>query len=70
MTTPSQRDREQPRITSIDPRETSICEPIAQHDLAGMLDAMLCETGGPLTGRERRRIDVELGVTGRRRRRA
>jgi Arc/MetJ-type ribon-helix-helix transcriptional regulator len=36
-------------------------------DLARLLDEMLAETGGPLTGRERRAADEALGVGGRRR---
>jgi Arc/MetJ-type ribon-helix-helix transcriptional regulator len=48
----------------------AIRERVTRDDLAGMLDAMLAETGGPLTARERRSIDAELGVTRRRPRRA
>jgi hypothetical protein len=38
-------------------------------ELAGLLDEMLAETGGPLTASERRAADRELG-RGRARRRA
>lgn len=41
-------------------------------DLAGLLDEMLAQTGGPLTAAERRAADEALGVArgGRRRRSA
>jgi hypothetical protein len=38
-------------------------------DLRRMLDEMLAETGGPLTAAEKRRVDRELGLVGRRPRR-
>ena len=47
----------------------AIRERVTRDDLAGMLDEMLSETGGPLTARERRSLDAELGVTERRARR-
>jgi Arc/MetJ-type ribon-helix-helix transcriptional regulator len=37
-------------------------------DLAGLLEEMLSETGGPLTATERRAVDRELGVTASNRR--
>ena len=37
-------------------------------DLAAMLDAMLAESGGPLTAAERRKADRELGLHPTRRR--
>ncbi len=43
-------------------------EKVKLDDLAGMLEAMLAETGGPLTERERRAADAALGVRPRRKR--
>ena len=37
-------------------------------DLAALLQAMLAETGGPMTAAERREADRSLGLTAKRRR--
>ena len=39
-------------------------------DLAGLLDEMLAETGGPMTAAERRSADEKLGAARRRKRTA
>ena len=38
-------------------------------DIKAAFDEMLAETGGPLTAAEKRRVDRELGLVGRRPRR-
>jgi Arc/MetJ-type ribon-helix-helix transcriptional regulator len=49
---------------------SALVEKAKLDDLAQLLDAMLAETGGPLSASERRWADEVLGVTRKRKRRA
>lgn len=49
---------------------SAIEEKSKREDLAAFLEAMLAETGGPLTAAEAREADRSLGISTKRRRRA